>query len=399
MSNFIIPKISKIVVISFLSLFLLFSTIQAETLSYIDEQANALEMEINLEETQKANQLRSGVKLTTMPTTVGSPNFTGTLSGEANFTMWRQTVDGAERLFFKVEPLGSTFWTCVSSFSITQNSVSFDSFRFTLGDDVSVCEDITQTKIYLVDQWSHLTNFTESEAFELLRRDVSLIQVPSASQTGCVSGDCENGQGTFIYDNGDKYVGQWQDGKRSGDGVYTWSDGDKYEGKYVAGSRSGLGAYTWSDGAKYVGEYLSNLRSGLGTYTATNGSLLDGIWKDNEILVGSSSADIKVDTDVLFNWAEKTYPDLFAPADRISQTFEEWYYRFYPTTNDYLGLNTNNLDISVLGDIFGGLLTVGGLRSLMVQANLKSVLEDKIATGSSSGGTSACGGFTGIPCT
>ena len=39
-----------------------------------------------------------------------------------------------------------------------------------------------------------------------------------AQQTGCVSGDCENGYGTYIWDNGDKYIGGWSNSLKSGQG-------------------------------------------------------------------------------------------------------------------------------------------------------------------------------------
>jgi subtilisin family serine protease len=41
--------------------------------------------------------------------------------------------------------------------------------------------------------------------------------------------------------------------------------------------------------------------------------------------------------DCLFNWAEKTYPTLFAPAGATSTTLAPYYYRYYSQTNAYLG--------------------------------------------------------------
>ncbi len=38
----------------------------------------------------------------------------------------------------------------------------------------------------------------------------------------------------------------------------------------------------------------------------------------------------------LFNWAEQ-YPDLFAPAVAASAIYAGYYYRYYPTTNSYVG--------------------------------------------------------------
>ena len=45
-----------------------------------------------------------------------------------------------------------------------------------------------------------------------------------------------NGQGIYIYGigklKGEKYEGEWKNGKRTGQGTYTWSNGDKYVGEY-----------------------------------------------------------------------------------------------------------------------------------------------------------------------
>ena len=41
-----------------------------------------------------------------------------------------------------------------------------------------------------------------------------------------------NGQGTFYYNNGNKYEGNWTNGKRSQFGLYLWKDGRQYEGNW-----------------------------------------------------------------------------------------------------------------------------------------------------------------------
>ena len=41
--------------------------------------------------------------------------------------------------------------------------------------------------------------------------------------TQCIEGDCKNGTGTYTWASGDKYVGEWKDGKRHGQGNFTWA--------------------------------------------------------------------------------------------------------------------------------------------------------------------------------
>ena len=41
-----------------------------------------------------------------------------------------------------------------------------------------------------------------------------------------------NGQGTYIYPNGEKYEGDWKNGKYHGHGTFTSFDGDKYVGEF-----------------------------------------------------------------------------------------------------------------------------------------------------------------------
>ena len=60
---------------------------------------------------------------------------------------------------------------------------------------------------------------------------------------------------TFTSDNGDKYVGEWKDGKGHGQGTYTYASGDKYVGEHKDGKKHGQGTYTLANGDKYVGEY------------------------------------------------------------------------------------------------------------------------------------------------
>ena len=82
-----------------------------------------------------------------------------------------------------------------------------------------------------------------------------LLCLPIIGFGQCVSGDCENGYGTYTFGDGENYVGQWKDDKKSGQGTYTYANGDKYVGEYKDGEINGQGTYTMANGDKYVGEY------------------------------------------------------------------------------------------------------------------------------------------------
>ena len=56
--------------------------------------------------------------------------------------------------------------------------------------------------------------------------------VCNAAFAGCIKGDCNNGYGTYTFANGDKYVGEWKDGKWHGLGTITAEDGEKYAGAW-----------------------------------------------------------------------------------------------------------------------------------------------------------------------
>ena len=98
----------------------------------------------------------------------------------------------------------------------------------------------------------------------------------------CTSPPFNNCYGTFTYADGNKYVGQFKDGKRNGQGTYTWTNGDKYVGQFIDGKRNGQGTYTWTNGDKYVGQFINDNRTGQGTYTFANGNKYVGQFKDNK---------------------------------------------------------------------------------------------------------------------
>ena len=62
-----------------------------------------------------------------------------------------------------------------------------------------------------------------------------LMIVPLIGLGQCVSGDCENGHGTYTWPSGDIYKGEWKDGLEDGIGKKTYSDGRVEEGRFMIG--------------------------------------------------------------------------------------------------------------------------------------------------------------------
>ena len=85
------------------------------------------------------------------------------------------------------------------------------------------------------------------------------------------SGYFHNCFGTYSWDDGDKYTGEWRDDEKNGQGTYTYASGDKYVGEWKNGKKDGQGTYTYADGENYVGAHKDGERNGQGTYTYADG--------------------------------------------------------------------------------------------------------------------------------
>ena len=75
-------------------------------------------------------------------------------------------------------------------------------------------------------------------------------------------------------------------------------------------------------------------------------------------------------SDCLFNWAERTYPQLFAPAGVAPATYAPYYYRYYPQTRAYLATSSTDNHVYYLGPLSSNaVLDVGALATWQVTAS------------------------------
>jgi len=78
------------------------------------------------------------------------------------------------------------------------------------------------------------------------------------------------------------YKGECKEGLADGDGTATGTD--TYEGHFSAGLPHGFGTYTWNDGSVYTGQWKKGMRNGRGKYThMLDGKEIvdDGLWKND----------------------------------------------------------------------------------------------------------------------
>ena len=78
--------------------------------------------------------------------------------------------------------------------------------------------------------------------------------------------------GTITYSGGSKYVGQFKNNKPHGEGTFIYSDGSKYFGEWEDGKRHGEGTFTYSNGKTYIGQFAAGLPYGKGICINQDGS-------------------------------------------------------------------------------------------------------------------------------
>lgn len=74
----------------------------------------------------------------------------------------------------------------------------------------------------------------------------------------------KNGEGRFVWKNGDVYEGNFQENMIQGSGKMTFRDGKTYEGEWKDNKMNGTGIFIWPDGRRYEGEFVNDKKNGYG---------------------------------------------------------------------------------------------------------------------------------------
>lgn len=102
---------------------------------------------------------------------------------------------------------------------------------------------------------------------------------------GCVHGDCINGYGKYLFEDGSLFTGFFKNSFMY-EGVWIAANGNSYTGQFGAKNTfDGAGVYIEKSGDTYFGEYKMNKRHGRGMYyTKLTKKLKKGEWKEDVLV-------------------------------------------------------------------------------------------------------------------
>jgi hypothetical protein len=86
--------------------------------------------------------------------------------------------------------------------------------------------------------------------------------------------------GTFKFNDGSYYSGDWENGTMHGYGMMYYADGGIYYGNWSNNLRHGEGDMTYSNRTKYIGNWKYDKLNGYGSREVEDGTVFDGDWLD-----------------------------------------------------------------------------------------------------------------------
>lgn len=79
--------------------------------------------------------------------------------------------------------------------------------------------------------------------------------IPPNLTAQCVSGNCSNGKGTFLYPNGTIYIGEFRNSKANGEGICYYTNQSRYTGEWREHNFHGKGTFYKPNGEVIMGRW------------------------------------------------------------------------------------------------------------------------------------------------
>ena len=128
-----------------------------------------------------------------------------------------------------------------------------------------------------------------------MKKLLILLIIPLLSFSQCLVGDCDNGSGFYLYEDGvSLYQGEWKNGVEDGWGISILYDDDGnllsvYDGEWKDGAEDGWGTETLynEDGENlgtYTGEWKEGDENGWGVLVWGKGDIEEGIFKNGDFI-------------------------------------------------------------------------------------------------------------------
>lgn len=147
---------------------------------------------------------------------------------------------------------------------------------------------------------SYVGEFSEGEFHGYGRLEVPISFLENEVYVGNWVEGKREGRGKHWNGEGNLYIGQWESDRRHGQGSYffklsEWDENahtefwlkentENYTGEFVNGHYQGQGTYRWSDGRKYVGGFFASEKHGHGTFYYATGTARPQYWEYGEFV-------------------------------------------------------------------------------------------------------------------
>jgi hypothetical protein len=124
--------------------------------------------------------------------------------------------------------------------------------------------------------------------FNPIENDADLIWSKIIFKNGFYLGETlqgiRQGRGAFIFEDGNYYIGYWNNNLRTIYGrIFNSKNKLIYRGQFANGVKQGNGVQFFENGNRYEGEFVNDVKSGKGIFYFANGTRWEGSFKNNQL--------------------------------------------------------------------------------------------------------------------